>query len=121
MVFTTDLLVEVPKSMTIAVNSSAMFTCRSIANTDIAWSITGKTFSSLGFSDPGHIGFLESRGITLLESNQSNVSIVRVEGIPDNNDTKLICTAIRIQDAKIDQIDQSDEALLILYGKPNFI
>ena len=115
LVFTTELLVEVPKSLTIAVNSSAIFTCRSIANTDISWSITGQKFSPLGFSDPGHIGVLESMGITLLESNQSNVSIVRVEGIPDNNGTKLVCTAIRMQDA---EIDQSDEALLILYGKP---
>ena len=115
LVFTTELLVEVPKSLTIAVNSSAIFTCRSIANTEITWSITGKKFSSLGFDNLALISFLNSSGITLLESNQSDVSAVRVEGIPDNNGTKLVCTAIRMQGAAI---DQSGEALLILYGKP---
>ncbi len=110
------LLVVEPSSVLSPVDNDAIFECSSIENTTIEWRIDTRGFMALSFLGQS-IMSLNNFGFMKIVSNETNSSKVKVDGISQNNNTKLRCVAFRVHDNGTQEIETSQDAELQFYGE----
>ena len=111
LLYTTGIVVP-PKSVSIAVNATANFTCTAVAE-DIEWEANGQTVDSdlrnRGFND-------QAVPLTLLNATQNlRTRTLSVFGSADNNGSTITCVAIFLPPSFAFSLSKSEPAVLLVF------
>ena len=100
--------------MNISLNEFAMFNCTAIASL-ITWEINGVLINDGDLRDKG---FDDSAPILTLDASQDlRGTSLRVLGSPDSNNVSITCVAITPITPFTNDVNTSEPALMLVYGK----